>query len=226
MFVGHLALGLAAKPATPRVSLAVLLTASQLADILWPFFLAIGLEQVRIAPGITAFTPLDFVSYPYSHSLVMLVVWGLVFGAIYRMVTGRNGRVFIVLASLVVSHWILDWISHRPDMPIYPGGPKFGLGLWNHVAATIIVEGIMFAAGIWIYVRATRARDAVGRWGFVSLMAFLAVLYVVNAISSPPPSVNAIIIMAIAGFTLLTAWSWWADHHRDVILTGPPRRQP
>jgi len=226
MFVGHLALGLAAKPATPRVSLAVLLTASQLADILWPFFLAIGLEQVRIAPGITAFTPLDFVSYPYSHSLVMLVVWGLVFGAIYRMVTGRNGRVFIVLAALVVSHWILDWISHRPDMPIYPGGPKFGLGLWNHVAATIIVEGIMFAAGIWIYVRATRARDAVGRWGFVSLMAFLAVLYVVNAISSPPPSVNAIIIMAIAGFTLLTAWSWWADHHRDVILTGPPGRQP
>jgi hypothetical protein len=226
MFVGHLALGLAAKPATPRVSLAVLLTASQLADILWPFFLAIGLEQVRIAPGITAFTPLDFVSYPYSHSLVMLVVWGLVFGAIYRMVTGRNGRVFIVLAALVVSHWILDWISHRPDMPIYPGGPKFGLGLWNHVAATIIVEGIMFAAGIWIYVRATRARDAVGRWGFVSLMAFLAVLYVVNAISSPPPSVNAIVIMAIAGFTLLTAWSWWADHHRDVILTGPPGRQP
>ena len=226
MFVGHLALGLAAKPATPRVSLAVLLTASQLADILWPFFLALGLEEVRIAPGITAFTPLDFVSYPYSHSLVMLVVWGLVFGAIYRMVTGRNGRVFIVLAALVVSHWILDWISHRPDMPIYPGGPKFGLGLWNHVAATIIVEGIMFAAGIWIYVRATRARDAVGRWGFVSLMAFLAVLYVVNAISSPPPSVNAIVIMAIAGFTLLTAWSWWADHHRDVILTGPPGRQP
>jgi len=226
MFVGHLALGLAAKPATPRVSLAVLLTASQLADILWPFFLALGFEQVRIAPGITAFTPLDFVSYPYSHSLVMLVVWGLVFGAIYRTVTGRNGRVFIVLAALVVSHWILDWISHRPDMPIYPGGPKFGLGLWNHVAATIIVEGIMFAAGIWIYVRATRARDAVGRWGFVSLMAFLAVLYVVNAISSPPPSVNAIVIMAIAGFILLTAWSWWADHHRDVILTGPPRRQP
>jgi hypothetical protein len=226
MFVGHLALGLAAKPATPRVSLAVLLTASQLADILWPFFLALGFEEVRIAPGITAFTPLDFVSYPYSHSLVMLVVWGLVFGAIYRMVTGRNGRIFIVLAALVVSHWILDWIAHRPDMPIYPGGPKFGLGLWNHVAATIIVEGIMFAAGIWIYVRATRARDAVGRWGFVSLMAFLAVLYVVNAISSPPPSVNAIIIMAIAGFTLLTAWSWWADHHRDVILTGPPRRQP
>jgi len=92
-----------------------------------------------------------------------------VFGAIYRTVTGRNGRVFIVLAALVVSHWILDWISHRPDMPIYPGGPKFGLGLWNHVAATIIVEGIMFAAGIWIYVRATRARDAVGPMGLRQL---------------------------------------------------------
>src|SRR5213593_2871722 len=103
MFVGHLALGFAAKRATPRVSLAVLLTASQLADVLWPIFLALGLEQVRIDPGNTAFTPLDFVSYPYSHSLVMLVIWGVVFGAIYRMVTGRNGRVFIVLAALVVS---------------------------------------------------------------------------------------------------------------------------
>jgi len=219
MFVGHLALGLAAKPATPRVSLAVLLTASQLADVLWPFFLALGLEQVRIDPGNTAFTPLDFVSYPYSHSLVTLVIWGVVFGAIYRMVAGRNGRVFIVLAALVVSHWILDWITHRPDMPIYPGGPKYGLGLWNHVATTMIVEGFMFAAGVWIYVRSTRPRDAVGRWGFVSLIALLVVVYVANATGSPPPSVTAIIVLATIGAATMTVWSWWADHHRDVILT-------
>jgi hypothetical protein len=234
MFIGHLALGFAAKRATPRVSLAVLLTASQLADVLWPFFLALGLEQVRIAPGITAFTPLDFVSYPYSHSLVMLVVWGMAFGAIYRAVTGRNGppplrfgearrslgeggRAFIVLAALVVSHWVLDWITHRPDMPIYPGGAKYGLGLWNSVPATMIVEGIMFAAGLWIYVQTTRARDWIGRWGFAALIALLVVVYAANATASPPPSVNAIIIGATIGVVIMTVWSWWVDDCRDFV---------
>jgi hypothetical protein len=219
MFVGHLALGFAAKRVTPRVSLAVLLTASQVADVLWPLFLAIGLEQVRIDPGNTAFTPLDFVSYPWSHSLVMLIVWGVAFGAIYRMATGRNGRIFIVLAALVVSHWLLDWITHAPDMPIYPGGATYGLGMWNSVALTMIVEGIMFAAGLWIYLRITRARDAIGRWGFAALIALLVVVYAANAMSSPPPSVNAIIVGASIGAAIMTAWSWWADRHREVILT-------
>ena len=219
MFIGHLALGFAAKRATPRVSLAVLLTASQLADVLWPLLLALGLEQVRIAPGITAFTPLDFVSYPYSHSLVMLVVWGVVFGAIYRAAAGRNGRAVLVLAALVVSHWVLDWVTHRPDMPIYPSGARYGLGLWNSVPATMVVEGIMFAAGLWIYVQSTRARDRIGRWGFAALIALLVVVYGANATASPPPSVNAIIIGAAIGAAIMTVWSWWVDAHRDAILT-------
>jgi len=223
MFVGHLALGFAAKRATPRVSLAILLTASQLADVLWPLFLALGLEQVRIDPGNTAFTPLNFVSYPYSHSLVMLVVWSIVFGGLYRTMTGRNGRAFLVLAALVVSHWVLDWITHRPDLPIYPGGPTYGLGLWNSVPATMVVEGVMFAAGVWIYVRATRARDAIGRWGFVSLVALLVVLYAANAAAGPPPSVKALIVGAALGAAIMTLWSWWADAHRDVILTPTHR---
>ena len=240
MFVGHLALGFAAKRATPRVSLAVLLTASQLADVLWPLFLALGLEQVRIDPGNTAFTPLDFVSYPYSHSLVTLIVWGLAFAAIYRAATGRNGppplrfgearrslgeggRVFLVLAALVVSHWVLDWITHRPDMPIYPGGAKYGLGLWNSVPMTMAVEGVMFAAGVWIYLQCTRPRDRIGRWGLVSLLALLVVVYVASATSGPPPSVNAIIVGASIGAAIMTVWSWWADAHRDVILTPHTR---
>jgi len=219
MFVGHLALGFAAKRATPRVSLAVLLTASQLADVLWPIFLALGLEQVRIDPGNTAFTPLDFVSYPYSHSLVMLIVWSLAFAAIYRAATGRNGSVVLVLAALVVSHWFLDWITHRPDMPIYPGGPKYGLGLWNSVPLTIAIEGVMFAVGVWIYLQSTRPRDRIGRWGLVSLLALLVASYVANVTSSPPPSVTVIIVGASLGAVIMTVWSWWADAHRDVILS-------
>src|SRR4051794_2778630 len=141
MFIGHFALGFAAKRVTPHVSLAVLFGAAQLADLLWPFLVAVGLEQVRIDPGNTAFTPLDFISYPYSHSLVMLCVWAVVFAAIATTVTPKQLRgavsshtkSFFVLAALVVSHWVLDVATHRPDMPLYPGGPKVGLGLWDSI---------------------------------------------------------------------------------------------
>src|SRR3954469_17234173 len=160
MFIGHLALGLAAKRLSPRVSLAVLFSAAQLADILWPVFIALGVEQVRVAPGITAVTPLDFVSYPYSHSLVFLIGWGLAFGWLYRRLTGDRAAL-MVIAALVVSHWALDYVTHRPDMPVYPGSVKLGLGLWNSIPGTLIVELILYGAGLWIYLRATEARDTI-----------------------------------------------------------------
>jgi hypothetical protein len=215
MFIGHFALGLAAKRATPNVSLAILFTAAQLADVLWPVFLAAGLEQVRIEPGNTAFTPLDFVSYPYSHSLVLLAAWGLVMGLACRAFV-RGGRVLPIIAGLVVSHWFLDFITHRPDMPIYPGGPRLGLGLWNSIPATAAVEVPMFLAGVWIYARSTRARDGVGRWAFIGLMAMLLLIYVANIFGPPPPSVRALVITMAPGIPLFIGWSWWADRHRDA----------
>jgi hypothetical protein len=212
MFIGHLALGFAAKRAAPRVSLAVLFSAAQLADILWPVFIALGIEQVRIAPGFTAFTPFDFVSYPYSHSLVFLAGWGLLLGAIYQWLV-PGSRVARVLAMLVVSHWVLDFVTHRPDMPIVPGGEEFGLGLWNSIPATLIVEVALYVAGLWLYMRATKAFDGVGRWGLISLAVFLFVVYLAS-IGTAPPSIPGIYIPAILGIILLTGWSWWADRHR------------
>ena len=147
MFVGHFALGFAAKRATPKLSLALLFLACQLADILWPVFVAAGIETVRIVPGTTAFTPLDFVSYPYSHSLVALLLWGAVLGSACWL-TGTKGRASVLVAGLVISHWVLDFVSHRPDMPIYPGSALWGLGLWNSVPATLIVELLLFGAGV------------------------------------------------------------------------------
>jgi hypothetical protein len=214
MFIGHFALGLAAKRATPAVSLAVLFAAAQLADVLWPIFLAIGLEQVRIDPGNTAFTPLDFVSYPYSHSLALLIAWGLAFAWI---AAPRGRLVFAILFGLVVSHWMLDYVTHRPDMPLYPGGPKVGLGLWNSVPATLAIEVPMYLAGLWIYFRATRPRDAIGRWSFALLAATLLIIYVGNLTGSPPPSATALWIVGIAGSVIFLAWAWWADRHRDAI---------
>jgi len=114
LFIGHFAVGLAAKRAVPRLSLAALFAGAQLADIIWPVLVAFGVERVRIDPGNTAFTPLDFVSYPYSHSLALLAVWGVVFGWIVTVATGVR-RAFGVIVALVLSHWVLDWVTHRPD---------------------------------------------------------------------------------------------------------------
>jgi hypothetical protein len=215
MFIGHFAVGFAAKRAAPRVSLAVLFGAAQLADLLWPFLVAAGIEQVRIDPGNTAFTPLDFVSYPYSHSLVTLTAWGLAFGYVFMTMRRTGVNVMILLAALVVSHWVLDFVTHRPDMPLYPGGPKVGLGLWNSTPATVAVEMGMYAVSLLIYARATRARDRVGRWGFIGLAAFLVVIYAGNIVGPPPPSVTAIWAAGIIGGALLIALSWWVDAHRS-----------
>ena len=215
MFIGHLALAFAAKRLTRRVSLAMLLVAAQWADMVWPLLVGLGIEQVRVDPGNTAFTPLDFVSYPYSHSLLALIAWGLIVGVGYRVVAGQRRAVW-VLSSLVVSHWLLDYISHRADMPLYPGSAKYGLGLWNSVPATVFVEVAMFVAGLWVYSHTTRARDAVGRWGFVALASFLMLIYVANMVSPPPPSPMAIAVTAFVGAAVLGLWAWWVDAHRDL----------
>lgn len=191
----------------------MLFVAAQFADLLWPILVALGIEQVRIDPGNTAFTPLDFVSYPYSHSLLLLVVWGVALGALFRGAGGgTRGRVMLTL--LVISHWVLDFVTHRPDVPLYPNGPKVGLGLWNSIAATRLVELPLFAVGCWIYFRSTRARDGVGRWAWVVLTGLLLVAYVAAG-SQPPPSVTALWITAIVGAVVTLAISAWADRHRE-----------
>jgi hypothetical protein len=216
LFIGHLALGYAAKRWVPHLSLAALLAASQLADVIWPVLVALGIEHVRIAPGITASTPLEFVSYPYSHSLLTLIVWGALFGWLCAHVRQAPAaavpRTALVVAALVVSHWVLDFITHIPDMPLYPGGPKFGLGLWNTIAGTRAVEISMFAAGVWIYARATSAHDRIGTWGAWGLAAFLLAGFLASG--APPPSITALWIAALALFALLLGLAWWTDAHR------------
>ena len=218
MFIGHFAVGLAAKRVAPRLSLPVLFATVVFADILWPVLVATGVEVVRIVPGYTASTPLEFVSYPWSHSLLMLCVWGALLGGVYMAASGSL-RSAVVVAALVVSHWVLDWITHRPDMPLYPGGPKYGLGLWNSVAGTIAVEVLMFAVGVAIYVRATRARDRSGRWGFWGLVAFFIAGFVLNS-GGAPPSVAALWISAIVATLLTLLWAAWVDRHRTNTNAG------
>jgi len=216
MFIGHFAVGFAGKKFAPRTSLAWLLSAPLFLDLLWPVFVLLGWEQVRIDPGNTRFTPLDFAYYPWSHSLLMSVVWATLFAVVYHwMAHYRPGTIAIWIG--VVSHWVLDWVTHRPDMPLYPGGgPRLGVGLWNSIAGTLVVEISMLAVGVWLYVRATRARDRIGRRAFVSYVGLLLVLYIGDRFSGPPPNVAALVWTGIAAEAILVPWAWWFDSHRGL----------
>jgi len=213
MFLGHFAVAYAGKRVAPRTNLGWLFFCAQFADMLWPVLVMQGVEIVHIAPGDTAFTPLRFDYYPWSHSLFMDVIWGVVLASMYYTLRrDRNGAG--VTFVLVVSHWVLDWISHRPDMPFYPGGVwRVGLGLWNSVPFTIIVESLMFAGGVWIYMTLTEPKDRIGHIGAWALVVFLIIIYVANAFGPPPPNVMAIALAGLLGWPL-TLLPWWTDRHR------------
>jgi membrane-bound metal-dependent hydrolase YbcI (DUF457 family) len=219
VFIGHHAVGFAGKRLAPRASLGWLIAAPILVDLLWPLFLLSGWERVRIDPGNTPFTPLDFVSYPITHSLTSVFAWGLILGSIYWL-KSHDARGAIVIAAAVVSHWVMDWITHRPDLPLYPGGPTYGLGLWNSIAGTLTVELIIFAIGLWAYVSFTRPIDRKGRYALVAYVLFLLVIYFSSLFAPPPPNERALAVGALAQL-LFVPWSWWLDRHR--ILAGPQR---
>jgi membrane-bound metal-dependent hydrolase YbcI (DUF457 family) len=210
VFLGHFAAGLAASRAEPRLPLGTAFLAAQLPDVLWPYLLVAGVEEVAIVPGDTVVTPLRFVSYPWSHSLVM-VITGALLAAVILRTRGRSPRVAALVAALVVSHWVLDAASHRPDMPLYPGGPCVGLGMWNSLPLTLAVELGLFAAGIWAYARGRRMG-----WGFGSLCGTLAVVYLANVFGPPPPSVIAVAISGIVAMPLL----WWWGNRVSYPPTG------
>ena len=221
MFIGHYALGLAAKRYAPKTSLGTLFVAPTLADLLWPILLLLGWEHAHVVPGPNPFLTLWLDDYPISHSLFTLIVWGALFGYLYRR-NGGDRRAAVVLGALVVSHWVLDFITHRPDEPIYPGGPEVGLGLWNSVAATVIVESVMLLAAIVIYLRATRARDAIGQWAFWGLIVLLAGGYYGSLLTPSPTDIKAVAIGGIFFEWVYIVLAWWVDRHREAIPTGRP----
>lgn len=218
MFLGHFGLAFAAKRVAPRPSLGTLVLAAQWPDGVWPILLLAGIEEVRIAP-VTAVTPLDFVWYPYSHSLGFDLAWACLLAGVYFVVR-RDARGAVWVGALVLSHWVLDVIAHRPDMPLWPGGPRFGLGLWNSLPATLAAEAIAFSAGAVVYSRATAARDALGRWAWMAFVIVLAVLYVASVVGPPPPSVPVLAASSLAGW-LLVAWAYVIDRHRTLLVRNP-----
>lgn len=216
MYLGHYAVAFAAKKAAPRTSLGTLILASQLIDIIWPALVLTGIEKVSVDPGNTAFTPLDFTSYPFTHSLFMVIVWASLLSWTYgRFSRYRAGAVTIWF--LVVSHWILDLITHRPDLPLLPGGSaRVGLGLWNSITWTLILELSMFLAGVAVYARVTRKRGRLGGYVLWAMVIFLLTTYAANVMGPPPPSGKMVAISTLL-LWLLVPWGYWIDWLRRPV---------
>jgi hypothetical protein len=215
MFIGHFGVALALKRAEPRISLGWLIAAAQFVDLLWPVLLLLGLEHVRFVPGLMAASPMDFESYPYSHSLLAAILWAVIIYLLVRYLPiAKNApkpRAAWILAIAVLSHWFLDLLVHRPDLPLAFGdSPKVGLGIWNSLPATLAIEFLIYIAGFWLYLKTTRAVSFRGRWGIWIYVVLLAALFLITALSQqPPPSVNAMAVVAIlSGLTLAFIAAW------------------
>jgi len=221
MFIGHAAAGFAAKRLAPRAPLAWLLVAPWLLDFLWPLFLLLGIERVRPRAAVSPFLNLDFVSYPWSHSLGMAIVWGVLFGAAYARST-RDRRGALVIGVLVVSHWAMDLLVHVPDLPLWPGpSPVLGLGLWRFPAYTMFVEGLLFVAGLAVFVACTRPLDRTGNLALGGLVAFLLGIYWLSLSGGPPPSSVAIAGTMLVFGGILVPWAAWIDRHRSEAVQSP-----
>lgn len=216
MFIGHFAVGFGSKAIQPRLSLGTLFLAAQFVDLLWPLLLQLGLETVHIDPGNTATTPLDFVSYPISHSLLGVCGWAVLLGGLHWS-WKRNRKSALVIGTLVISHWLLDLLVHRPDLPLAPGTSlHFGLGLWNLPAVTIAVEAILLIVGVTLYLRVTRSLDRVGSFGLYGLIALLVFINLGSIMGPPPPSAVAVAWVGHSQW-LIVAWAFWIDRHRVAL---------
>jgi len=212
MFIGHNAVGFISKKIAPKTSLGVLMAAAMLLDLIWPIFVLTGIEHVRIAPGATRLSPLDFTYYPWTHSLAMACAWAVAFALVY-FAFSRYGRGAIVVGLAVVSHWVLDWVTHRPDLPLWPHGPRVGLGLWNQPILSLGIESALFAVGILFYRDVSKPVDRIGSIGFWSLVVLLVALFVVMAAGAPPQNVRQIGWLGLSGW-LIPFWAAWFDRHR------------
>ena len=219
MFIGHFGSAFGAKTIAPEVSLGTLFLAAQFPDLLWSTLLLLGVERVRISPDGAFVTPLVFEHYPVSHSLLAAMGWALAVALVY-LALRRYRRGAALLGLLVISHWLLDAIVHRPDLPLFPGSSTLvGLGLWSSLPASMVVEASLFALGVWFYVRTTRPIDSAGKWSLWALVLFLSAIFAGNFSGTPPPSTQAVAWVGELHW-LLVLWGYWIDNHRCGTQKG------
>jgi membrane-bound metal-dependent hydrolase YbcI (DUF457 family) len=219
MFLGHYGLAFGVKKVAPRVSLLTLFVAVEFVDILWPFLLLFNVEQVKVHPGFTEVTPFEFVHYPYTHSLVMVVVWGLLTGLVYWFFK-KDSKSALIVGLAVLSHWFLDFVVHTADLPLTLfGDTKVGLGLWNSLSLTLLIESVLFFAGVYLYATSTKALNGKGKWGLWSLVAFFVAANLFNMFGPPPEDSIPVLFVS---FAVLQAIILSLAHLTDKNRTALP----
>lgn len=219
MFIGHFAVGFAAKKLAPKTSLGTLFISAQFIDLLWPILLLLGIEHARIEPGNTVLTPLDFYDYPWSHSLLMVTVWAVLLGFVYFKFS-KYQRGALIVGSGVLSHWFLDLIVHRPDLPLYPYGTQLlGFSIWNSPLVAITLELLIFALGVTIYLRGTKAQNPAGKYGLLVMIFLFLGIWAGNFMGPPPPNMTALAVVGNAQW--LFVWmAYWVDRQRLANTTS------
>lgn len=225
MFVGHYSVSFAAKRAAPRLPLWLLFVAVQFVDVLWAIFVLLGIEKVRIVPGITAANPLDLYYMPYTHSLVGSLVWAAVAAVGYRLWAGEasSRRGPLLVGAAVLSHWFLDLLVHRPDLPLVGDALKVGFGLWNIPAAAFLLEVGLLVGGLLVYLGGTEGRSRAGRIGFWVFAVGMAAVQATVFVGAPPPSDVAAAVTALVSYGVLAGVAAWLETKRVAATPGVRR---
>jgi membrane-bound metal-dependent hydrolase YbcI (DUF457 family) len=214
MFIGHYSASLVAKRLAPEVPLALLFVAAQAVDIGWAVLIAAGIEQVRIVPGFTAASPLDLHYMPFTHSLPAALAWAVAVAAVAAAALPRlrNRRAMLAIAAVVFSHWLLDWVVHVPDLPLWGNSHKVGLGLWNHFVVATVLECALFVGAAWWLDGAAKAgRVALRRNGYWIVVLTMTMRFVASLFGPPPPSTTALWVSALLMYAVLAAAAWWME---------------
>lgn len=224
MFIGHIAAGVAAKKWAPKRNLAWLLVAPLWLDFVFPPLVLLGVEKMHLEPGNTAVMPFMLDYLPWSHSLLMTLLWSILYGVVVLIAT-KDKRAAAICAALVSSHWVLDVITHRPDMPLVPGSEtRLGLGLWHSVPATLAVELSLWAAAWFLYFRVTRPKTRAGTVAPIAFCVLLTLSYFAN-VFGPPPANERQFAWMILGSILLVPFVWWFDRLRSPSETAEEGRR-
>ena len=216
MFIGHYGPGFAIKAIRPAIPLWLVFIAVQLVDVAWAALVLLGIEKVRIVPGITASNPLDLYYMPYTHSLVAAVLWAVAASILCKPVRGvRNWSAAAWIGAAVFSHWILDLLVHRPDLPLYGDAMKVGLGIWNYPAIALSLEAFLLFGGMIMYLRRSKAINAIGRFGPPAFGILMLAIQSYVFFGPPPTSPGAAATTALVSYVVFAAVAQWLDRQRS-----------
>lgn len=215
LFVGHYSASFLAKSLQKTIPLWLLFLAVQFVDILWSIFVLLGIEKVRIVPGITASNALDLYYMPFTHSLVGAFFWSaLAFRICQFFPSLRGWRAGLTIGAAVFSHWILDVIVHRPDLALYDNTLKMGFGLWNHPVPAFILEIALLVGGALGFLRSAAKK---GR-----IIVYLCLLVLVQVVGTfffpPPPSARAAALTALSFYLVFALLAFWVEGRQSLTV--------